>query len=39
MKSAAQIETLMKLMIQLEELLKDFTELSKKKLVTRQFHE
>ena len=31
MKSAAEIEMLIKLMIQLEELLKDFAELSKKK--------
>lgn len=31
MKSVAQIETLIKLMIQLKELLKDFVELSKKK--------
>jgi hypothetical protein len=31
MKSAAQVETLIKLMIQLQELLKDFAELSKKK--------
>ncbi|MBE0672764.1 MAG: hypothetical protein IH588_19475 [Anaerolineales bacterium] len=31
MKSTAQIETLIKLMIQLQEILKDFAELSKKK--------